>query len=354
MKVLVFDTETTGLPACYNPPLTDLSKWPYIVQLSFIVFDTLNKNVLEYTDHIIKLDEDVLITPESVAIHQITMEESQRSGIPIHVALQEFTNACKDIDLIIGHNIQFDKNLITVEFQRNNMKNCLYKDGRPLNEFCTMKKTVDLCKLPFVNKNNTVMLHYKWPTLTELHYHLFNSKPTGTHNAIADVMICLRCYVYLQHKYDIAFDEEVKIVFRTLFAVHCLGVSPPHPPLEISPARCTSPYPPLERSVCGSVSGCVTRSRSEGSLRKKSEDVLPSDARTSTLISLGLHIDTEAVLMPPTSPPPLRPRKSTKKIKVQPAPESVQQAPINIYDVPRFEIKTESLYTHYAGGCRSP
>lgn len=348
MKVLVFDTETTGLPVSYNPPLTDLSKWPHIVQLSFIVFDTLNKDVLEYTDHIIKLHKDVLITPESVAIHKITMEESQRDGIPIQVALQEFTNACNGIDLIIGHNIQFDKNLITVEFQRNNMKNCLYKDGRPLNEFCTMKKTVDLCKLPFVNKNNTVMLHYKWPTLAELHYHLFNSKPTGTHNAIADVMICLRCYVYLQHKYDIAFDEGVKIVFRTLFAAHCLGVSParcasPHPPSGVSPVRCTSPHPPLGGS--------------RGSVKKKSEDVLPSDARTSTLISLGLHIDTEALPLPPlppTSPPPLRPRKSTRRIKVQPAPMQqapvpMQQAPVNIYDVPRFEIKTESLYTQYAG-----
>ena len=342
MKVLVFDTETTGLPASYNPPLTDLSKWPHIVQLSFIVFDTLNKDVLEYTDHIIKLHKDVIITPESVAIHKITMEESQRDGIPIQVALQEFTNACKDIDLFIGHNIQFDKNLITVEFQRNSMKNCLYKDGRPLNEFCTMKKTVDLCKLPFVNKNNTVMLHYKWPTLTELHYHLFNSKPTGTHNAIADVMICLRCYIYLQHKYDIAFDEGVKIVFKTLFAAHCLGVSPPHPPLG------------------GSVSG--SGSGSKGSVKKKSEDVLPSDARTSTLISLGLHIDTEALPLPPlpplppTSPPPLRPRKSTRRIKVQPAPVQqapVQQAPVNIYDVPRFEIKTESLYTQYEGGYRN-
>ena len=351
MKVIVFDTETTGLPASYNSPLTDLSKWPHIVQLSFIVFDTLNKEVLEYTDHIIKLHRDILITPESVAIHKITMEKSQRDGISIKVALLEFTNACKDVDLIIGHNIQFDKNIITVEFQRNSMKNCLYKEGRPLNEFCTMKQTVELCKLPFVNKKNTNMSHYKWPTLTELHYHLFNAKPTGTHNAIADVMICLRCYVYLQHKYDIAFDEGVKIVFRTLFATHCLGGSAPPATQAYDPRnQMGNSAPPDAQAHDPPLGG------SRGSVKKKSGDVLPSDARTSTLISLGVHIDTEALPplpppppLPPMSPPPLRPRKSTRRIKVLPAPVPVQ----NIYDVPRFEIKTESFYSQYKGNFRN-
>jgi DNA polymerase III epsilon subunit-like protein len=218
MKVLVFDTETTGLPASYNSPLTDVSKWPHIVQLSFIVFDTVSKEILEYSDYIIKLEPDIVITPESVAIHQITMEQSQRDGIPIQVALQEFNNAVKDVGLVVGHNIQFDKNMLAVEFQRNKMKNSLYRDGRPLNEFCTMKQTVSLCKLPFLNKNNNAMMsQFKWPTLSELHRHLFGATPKGTHNAIVDVMICLRCYVHLEHLYDIAFDDDVKIVFRILF-----------------------------------------------------------------------------------------------------------------------------------------
>jgi len=225
MKVLVFDTETTGLPASYNSPLTDLSKWPHIIQLSFILFDTSSKEILEYTDHIIRLDPSVLITPESVNIHQITMEHCQRDGIPMHQALQHFNDAVKEADLIVGHNIQFDKNMLAVEFQRNKMKNYLYKDGRPMSEFCTMKRCVALCKLPFVNKNATVatvatVQQFKWPTLSELHQQLFNTKPKGTHNAIADVMICLRCYIYLEHMYDIAFDDDVKIGFKALYAAY--------------------------------------------------------------------------------------------------------------------------------------
>ena len=45
MKVLVFDTETTGLLPSQFPRVTsNLSKFPYIVQLSYIVYDTEKHN----------------------------------------------------------------------------------------------------------------------------------------------------------------------------------------------------------------------------------------------------------------------------------------------------------------------
>jgi DNA polymerase III epsilon subunit-like protein len=223
MKILVFDTETTGLPVSYNSPLSDLSKWPFIIQLSYIVFDTIKKEVLAFKDHIIKLDDNCLITPESIAVHKITRERSQQDGIPIQIALEEFSTIIATVDIIVGHNIVFDKNMLTVEFQRNQLKNSLYRDGIPVPEFCTMIQTVDKCKLPFQNKRKyNSQRDYKWPTLTELHYHLFNSIPNGTHNAIADVMICLRCYVYLQDSYDVAFDTNVDLQFRNVYAMYCL------------------------------------------------------------------------------------------------------------------------------------
>jgi len=313
MKVLAFDTETTGLPVSYNAPLSDSSKWPYIVQLSFIVFDTLKKEILDYSDRIIKLDPDIIITPESIAIHQITPEQSQRDGISIQKALQEFDDAIKDVDLIIGHNIQFDKNMLTVEFHRNRLRNCLYRDGRPINEFCTMKRNIELCKLPFVNHNNTIMSHYKWPTLSELHYCLFNAKPKGTHNAIVDVMICLRCYVYLHHKYDIAFDNDVTIVFRTLYA-DCLGAVPPDPPSGVSR--------PLDRGlgVCsgGRLGGGLCIGSGVGSGQFSSEGLvgdLGSGSKEGLCVGSAYTIDTEPA--PPSSPPPTRPRRiSTRKTQM--------------------------------------
>ena len=56
MRVLVFDTETTGLPPSRYPPSeSTISKWPYVVQLSFVIYDTSNKKTLCDHDYIISL-----------------------------------------------------------------------------------------------------------------------------------------------------------------------------------------------------------------------------------------------------------------------------------------------------------
>jgi len=223
MKVLVFDTETTGLPADQNAPITDSAKWPYIIQLSFMVFDTETKEILEYSDSIIQLDSSVYISPESIAIHKITAQRSQSEGIPLKQALDNLAENMKEAHVIVGHNILFDKRMLMVELFRNKMKSCLYRDGVSIPEYCTMKRTIDICKLPAINKiTGEIYKNFKYPTLTELHTHLFCRKPRGTHNAIADVMICLRCYIMLNYNYDMANDADVKLVFRSLYATYCM------------------------------------------------------------------------------------------------------------------------------------
>jgi DNA polymerase-3 subunit epsilon len=222
MKVLVFDTETTGLPVDQNAPISDSAKWPYIIQLSFMVFDTTTKEILEYSDRIIQLDPSVEVSAGSIAIHQITPERSQNEGIPIKLALAHLADNMSEADIIVGHNILFDKRMLMVELNRNKMKSCLYRNGLPIPEYCTMKRTTEVCKLPAINKiTGEIYKNFKYPTLTELHTYLFCRKPRGTHNAIADVMICLRCYVMLNYQYDIANDLEVKLVFRSLYSSYC-------------------------------------------------------------------------------------------------------------------------------------
>ena len=45
MRVLVFDTETTGLPTERNASIYHVDKWPYIIQLSYIIYCTGNPQV---------------------------------------------------------------------------------------------------------------------------------------------------------------------------------------------------------------------------------------------------------------------------------------------------------------------
>jgi hypothetical protein len=48
-RILIFDTETTGLPTTRNRPTTDtLSCFPKIVQWSWITYDISTKKYMEY------------------------------------------------------------------------------------------------------------------------------------------------------------------------------------------------------------------------------------------------------------------------------------------------------------------
>ena len=89
--------------------------------------------------------------------------------------------------------------MIATESLRNKIN--VRKEFMNTINYCTMKRTVNLCKIIAINKNNEE--YYKYPTLTQLHEHLFAETPLGTHNSMADVFICLRCY------YKVKFDDDL-------------------------------------------------------------------------------------------------------------------------------------------------
>ncbi len=198
MKILVFDTETTGLPE-KNASMIATYKWPYIVQLSYILYDTDKNIVLDYVDEIIKLPKNVIISEESENIHKISNEISRTKGVDIKKELNKFNNIICKADIIVGHNISFDKNMITVECIRNKLhENFLNTGKKP--EFCTMKKSVNICKIIKVAPNGDE--YYKYPKLMELHKYLFGTIPDRLHNSMVDVFVCLRCYGIMNHNID--------------------------------------------------------------------------------------------------------------------------------------------------------
>ena len=117
MKVLVFDTETTGLPQTkiINPDTLHL--WPYIVQFSYIIYDTTDNIIIEPNDYIILL-ENIIIPEESIKFHGITNEISSKLGTNIRDVLIKFCKDLKNVDKIVGHNINFDINMVKVELLR--------------------------------------------------------------------------------------------------------------------------------------------------------------------------------------------------------------------------------------------
>ena len=200
MKVLVFDTETTGLPKRYAK-YNDTHEWPHIIQISYIYYDT---DTHEFTvfDHIIKLASEVVVSEKSVNIHKITKEISKEKGVSIKQVLHEFIALAKHADYVIGHNLQFDKNMVIVECIRNRVMSPFL--NKTFKEYCTMKHSVDICKLN--SKNN--YHKYKYPKLEELHWFLFNILAKHLHNSLHDVIVTLRCFYKLHFNADLYIVNE--------------------------------------------------------------------------------------------------------------------------------------------------
>jgi DNA polymerase III epsilon subunit-like protein len=213
MKILVFDTETTGLPKTKFISPSTLDQWPYIVQFSFIIYDSSLNDIVESKDDIIKLPENVLIPEESTKIHNITNKLSQKSGLQINKILNVFFDHLRNVDRLVGHNIEFDLNMIKVEISRiinenqvtseqlKSYKYNLHFLNNYKNISCTLKDSIKFCNIQVINKSGKPYL--KYPKLIELHNKLFNETPKNLHNSFNDILVTLRCFMKLKHNIDL-------------------------------------------------------------------------------------------------------------------------------------------------------
>ena len=211
MKILVFDTETTGLPEENNVSILYTFRWPYIVQLSFIYYDSEINDIIEYYDNVIKLPENITIPEDSINIHGITNEAMREKGISIRTALKKFNDILKDCDIVVAHNISFDKRMIMVECIRNKISQYFTRGQNKKFEFCTMKNSKNICKIKMVNYKGEE--YFKSPKLSELYTFIFKEEPRNLHNSFVDVLLCLRCYFAIIENKDIIINNDIKKLF---------------------------------------------------------------------------------------------------------------------------------------------
>lgn len=243
-RMLVFDVETTGKINKGKP----VAEQPHIIQLSFVVYDLAEHCVVRTFDNYVKIPVDVELSDFICDLTGASRAKCD-AGIDIIEALVAFYEAYTWCDGIVAHNIDFDTQLIAFELERNRSRfldvapYCLsifnqdLEKVRGMERFCTMKKGTKMCALeqavvkvptvgsaiskptmdPSSNLHSSLMdmvsevvsepvpkkTNYKWPKLTELHENLFGELPAVSHNSMADVHACLRCYLKMRHGYDV-------------------------------------------------------------------------------------------------------------------------------------------------------
>jgi len=184
---IIFDTETTGLPKNWNAPYTDTDNWPRCIQIAWQLHDQWGV-LIESKDYLVK-PEGFNIPYDAEQIHGISSELAEEQGVDLKFVLDEFNIALGKAKFVVGQNVGFDNNVMGCEFHR-------YSVDTELNNMKVLDtmsdNTANLCQIKGGRGGK-----FKFPTLTELHVHLFGEGFGEAHNATADVEATTRCFLEL-------------------------------------------------------------------------------------------------------------------------------------------------------------
>jgi len=227
-KVLIFDTETTGLPLrrpnakfgsrdeyyeYFNNDAYDSARivsiaWYYVSNFTADML-SIDKSAIQ---HYIRKPDTFTEIPTTY-IHGITYETALLTGSPFNEIIDstEFGTALLECDYIVAHNINFDIHVLLNEIHRlqqpneNKYSNHIVKIKTMLDTnqcICTGEIGKPICKLEYKNKfpakkananikinaNAKTQTNYKMPKLIEFYSHMFNREFNDAHSANGDVL----------------------------------------------------------------------------------------------------------------------------------------------------------------------
>lgn len=188
MSLIFIDTETKGVPQRSDAPITEIDNWPLISQIAWIVCDN--------TGAILKKENfttSLSFTPPNSDHYQTAKYK------PIHEIIPKLKQDLASCVVVIGHNIEFDINVIGCEFYRLGFDPSLITD---MSRFCTMKETVDYCNFSYNGK-------YRYPKLQELYTKLFAMPFENAHDAYCDIMATYNCFEKLVELEVFKNDEQL-------------------------------------------------------------------------------------------------------------------------------------------------
>lgn len=193
---IVIDTETTGMPLHCDSAMDQTEEWPYILQLAWLVLDH-DGNLVKEENHYLK-NRGIEIDKQAQQLHGITKEILKDKGVSKRGMLKRLYKDIKRYNpLIIGHFVEFDMKMLTVE--TNRLKLNFDYDGVPL--FCTMLMSGIKSHHP----------RRQYPSLSELYQQCFNKPLEHAHDAVHDARAAATVFLHLVE--NGLFEESLVVPF---------------------------------------------------------------------------------------------------------------------------------------------
>jgi len=202
VHIILLDTETNGLPKNRYAPISEPGVWPAILQLSWTMY-RVEEGGHRMTPTFSR-DVGVSLAPEipwdtgAAAVHGLSEYEG-RNGTPAHTVLTELATVLREVDVVVAHNLEFDKSIIRAAGYAEGIRDLW---PPKLKEFCTMRATTDLiCMPPTAKQAEYNISRYKSPRLNELFQWLFGHpydiSGATLHTSKSDVDCLAQCLTEL-------------------------------------------------------------------------------------------------------------------------------------------------------------
>ena len=179
---MFLDTEASGEPVSWDVSSVDCRHWPYMVQISWVIYTIDGKEIKREKFYI---DErDFKSTSSALKIHKITDLFRQQHGNSRKDVLKRLLLDLQKYDpVLICHFLKFDINLLKVELDRAK----IHFDLDQVPAFCTMLATRFLAGTAKARP-----LH-----LSQLYAILFYKTLQNYHDALCDTLATAECFFEL-------------------------------------------------------------------------------------------------------------------------------------------------------------
>jgi len=197
--LMVFDTETTGLPSRNRKIREDPGSWPRLVEVGWVLC-TGEGCIISEESHLI-FPSGFEIPDQAFRIHGISTGIARETGIECGIALERFCCAAQQADFFVAHHLAYDIRIIISELIRIQKRSLL----PTIPGICTMRSSVQFCKIPGRYKKGL-----RNPSLSYLYSSLFQTPIPSAHRALDDARSCAACLFDLI-KRDVSLEIETGI-----------------------------------------------------------------------------------------------------------------------------------------------